>query len=53
VIANNLAGVTPPASKSRPDFQDLMYQNLKSVGSPSATRPSPSDQIGLGSRLLL
>jgi flagellar basal-body rod protein FlgG len=53
VIANNLANVnTAGFKKSRPDFQDLMYQNLKSVGSPStnSTQVPSGIQIGLGSK---
>jgi flagellar basal-body rod protein FlgG len=53
VIANNLANVnTTGFKKSRPDFQDLMYQNLKSVGSPStnSTEVPSGIQIGLGSK---
>ena len=53
VIANNLANVnTTGFKKSRPDFQDLMYQNLKSVGSPStnSTQVPAGIQIGLGSK---
>ena len=54
VVANNLANVnTTGFKRSRPDFQDLMYQNLKSTGSPatSATQVPTGIQIGLGSRL--
>jgi flagellar basal-body rod protein FlgG len=53
VIANNLANInTTGFKKSRPDFQDLMYQNLKSVGSPStnSTEVPSGIQIGLGSK---
>ena len=53
VIANNLANVnTTGFKKSRPDFQDLMYQNLKSVGAPStgSTQIPSGIQIGLGSK---
>src|SRR5208337_4222924 len=54
VIANNLANVnTNGFKKSRVDFQDLMYQNLKTVGAPSTTSTQiPSGiQIGLGSKV--
>lgn len=54
VIANNLANVnTSGFKKSRADFQDLMYQNLKTSGSPStnATQVPTGIQIGLGTRL--
>src|SRR5512136_2040182 len=54
VIANNLANVnTTGFKKSRPDFQDLMYQNLKTVGAPSTNSTTiPSGiQIGLGSKV--
>jgi len=53
VIANNLANVnTTGFKKSRPDFQDLMYQNLKTVGTPStsSTQVPTGIQIGLGSK---
>ena len=54
VVANNLANVnTTGFKKSRADFQDLMYQNLKTTGAPSTnTTQFPTGiQIGLGSRL--
>jgi flagellar basal-body rod protein FlgG len=54
VIANNLANVnTNGFKKSRPDFQDLMYQNLKTVGAPStnATQIPSGIQVGLGSKV--
>jgi flagellar basal-body rod protein FlgG len=54
VVANNLANVnTTGFKKSRADFQDLIYQNLKSTGSPAtnATQVPTGIQIGLGSRL--
>jgi flagellar basal-body rod protein FlgG len=54
VIANNLANVnTAGFKRSRADFQDLVYQNLKSTGSPAtnATQVPTGIQIGLGSRL--
>lgn len=53
VVANNLANVnTTGFKKSRADFQDLMYQNLKTAGAPSTTSTEiPSGiQIGLGSK---
>jgi flagellar basal-body rod protein FlgG len=53
VIANNLANVnTTGFKKSRPEFQDLMYQNLKTVGAPStnSTQIPAGIQIGLGSK---
>ncbi len=53
VIANNLANVnTAGFKKSRADFQDLMYQNLKSTGSPStnSTQIPSGIQIGLGAK---
>ncbi len=53
VIANNLANVnTVGFKKSRADFQDLLYQNIKSAGS-SATADTENPtgiQVGLGSR---
>jgi flagellar basal-body rod protein FlgG len=54
VIANNLANVnTTGFKKSRADFQDLMYQSLKTTGAPSTTSSQvPTGiQIGLGSKL--
>lgn len=54
VVANNLANVnTTGFKKSRADFQDLMYQSLKTTGSPStnSTQIPTGIQIGLGSRL--
>ncbi|ABB30674.1 flagellar basal-body rod protein FlgG [Geobacter metallireducens RCH3] len=54
VVANNLANVnTAGFKKSRADFQDLMYQNMKTTGSPSTnTTQVPSGiQIGLGAKL--
>ena len=54
VVANNLANVnTAGFKKSRADFQDLMYQNLKTSGAPStnASQVPTGIQIGLGSRL--
>lgn len=54
VVANNLANVnTTGFKKSRADFQDLMYQNLKTTGSPSTntTQVPTGIQIGLGTRL--
>lgn len=53
VIANNLANVnTSGFKKSRADFQDLMYQNLKTTGAPStnATQIPAGIQVGLGSK---
>lgn len=54
VVANNLANVnTTGFKKSRADFQDLVYQDLKSSGSPStsSTEVPTGIQIGLGTRL--
>jgi len=54
VVSNNLANVnTAGFKKSRPDFQDLIYQNTKSSGSPttSSTEAPTGIQIGLGTRL--
>ncbi len=51
VIANNLANVnTVGFKKSRADFQDLLYQNLRIAGAPSSAGtevPTPN-QVGLG-----
>ncbi len=54
VIANNLANVnTTGFKKSRPDFQDLMYQTVQNPGSPStnAAQIPVGIQFGMGSRL--
>ena len=51
VVANNLANVsTTGFKKSRADFQDLMYQTVKSTGAPStnSTTIPTGIQIGLG-----
>ena len=52
VVANNLANVnTVGFKKSRADFQDLMYQNLKTTGAPStSTTQTVGIQIGLGTK---
>lgn len=53
VIANNLANVnTSGFKKSRADFQELMYQSIRTPGSStSADTESPTGiQVGLGSR---
>lgn len=53
VVSNNLANVnTAGFKKSRADFQDLMYQNMKTTGAPSTnTTQVPSGiQIGLGAK---
>lgn len=54
VVAHNLANVnTTGFKRSRADFQDLIYQNLKSSGAPSTNTTQVPDgiQIGLGTRL--
>jgi len=51
VVANNLANVsTTGFKKSRADFQDLMYQTVKSTGAPStnSTTIPTGIQVGLG-----
>ena len=53
VISNNLANVNTNAfKKSRPDFQDLMYQTLRPAGATTAagTQIPTSVQVGLGVR---
>lgn len=53
VVANNLANVnTTGFKKSRADFQDLMYQNMKTTGAPStnSTQIPSGIQIGLGTK---
>src|SRR4030066_731530 len=51
VIANNLANVnTVGFKKSRADFQELIYQDLKTAGATSAegAQIPPGIQLGLG-----
>jgi flagellar basal-body rod protein FlgG len=50
VIANNLANVnTSGFKKSRADFQDVMYQSLKTTGSPSTNSTQTAGiEVGLG-----
>jgi flagellar basal-body rod protein FlgG len=53
VIANNLANVNTAGFKeSRPEFQDLLYQNMRAAGSASSssTDMPVGLQVGLGSR---
>lgn len=55
VIANNLANVnTSGFKKSRADFEDLLYQNLKSPGADTSSggQIPTGIQIGMGTRLL-
>lgn len=55
VISNNLANVNTTAfMRRRPEFHDLLYQNLRRVGATSAdvgTVVPTGVQIGLGSKL--
>ncbi|MCK4388851.1 MAG: flagellar basal-body rod protein FlgG [Desulfobacterales bacterium] len=54
VIANNLANInTNGFKKSRPDFQDLMYQTLRIAGATTigGNQIPTGIQIGLGTRL--
>ena len=51
VIANNLANVnTVGFKRSRPEFQDLLYQNIRLVGtlSPNGNQVPTGAQLGLG-----
>lgn len=50
VIANNLANVnTSGFKKSRADFQDVMYQSVKTTGAPSTNSTQAAGiEIGLG-----
>jgi flagellar basal-body rod protein FlgG len=53
VISNNLANInTAGFKKSRVDFQDLMYQNLRTAGTTVAqgSRVPAGVQVGLGTR---
>lgn len=51
-IANNLANVnTTGFKRTRMDFQDLFYQQLRAAGTPTAERQLPTGlQVGLGVR---
>lgn len=55
VIANNLANVNTTGFKEqRAEFQDLMYQTIRTSGAPTGTEssnPEPS-QVGLGTRVV-
>jgi flagellar basal-body rod protein FlgG len=54
VISNNLANVNTTGFKSsRPEFQDLLYQNMRPAGAnaTSSTEIPTGIQIGLGARL--
>ncbi|CAD7773083.1 Flagellar basal-body rod protein FlgG [Candidatus Methanoperedenaceae archaeon GB50] len=53
VIANNLANVnTTGFKKSRPDFQDLFYQIMRTAGATTATggQIPTGIQIGMGTK---
>jgi len=53
VISNNLANInTTGFKRSRPDFQDLLYQNLRTAGSSSTSNLQfPTGiQVGLGTK---
>ena len=53
VVSNNLANVNTTAFKrSRPDFQDLMYQTLRVAGATTAagTQTPTGMQIGMGAK---
>ncbi len=55
VIANNLANVnTVGFKKARPDFQDLLYQNLRSAGTTSSIGAEypVGLEVGLGARVV-
>jgi flagellar basal-body rod protein FlgG len=55
VIANNLANVnTVGFKKSRPDFQDLLYQSLRSAGTASSIGAEypVGLEVGLGARVV-
>ncbi len=51
-IANNLANVnTTGFKRTRMDFQDIFYQQIRPAGTPTAERQSPTGlQVGLGVR---
>src|SRR5690348_12071507 len=49
VISNNMANMTTTGFKRRrAEFQDLIYQNLRRVGSDSGTVVPSGAQVGLG-----
>lgn len=53
-ISNNIANVNSTGyKKSRAEFQDLMYQNLRLVGtlSPNGNQVPTGSQVGLGTKL--
>jgi flagellar basal-body rod protein FlgG len=53
-ISNNIANVNPTGfKKSRAEFQDLLYQNLRLVGtlSPNGNQIPTGSQLGLGTKL--
>ena len=53
-ISNNIANVNSTGyKKSRAEFQDLMYQNLRLVGtlSPNGNQVPTGSQLGLGTKL--
>lgn len=55
VIANNLANVnTAGFKRSRPDFHDLLYQNLRSAGTGSnaGAQYPVGMEVGLGARIV-
>ncbi len=55
VTANNIANVsTNGFKKSRAEFADLMYQNLRPAGAPTGTGANAptGTEIGLGTRLV-
>ena len=55
IISNNLANVnTTGFKKSRPEFQDLLYETIKPAGNTqlSGTEPVNEVQIGSGTELI-
>ena len=53
-ISNNIANVNSTGyKKSRAEFQDLLYQNLRLVGtlSPNGNQIPTGSQLGLGTKL--
>jgi flagellar basal-body rod protein FlgG len=55
VVANNIANVnTTGFKKNRVDFQDLLYQSLKTAGTPNAVglQNPVGIQVGLGSKVV-
>jgi flagellar basal-body rod protein FlgG len=50
IISNNLANVnTTGFKKTRPEFQDLLYENIRAAGNTQQTGTEPLNEIQIGS----